>query len=81
MRHSKIDLTMTLYTDPRLLDVAGALDTLPSLPLTGGSEREAVRATGTDGEANLLPGTGSNLVAPTFDKSRATLSFLEDVHR
>jgi integrase len=35
MRHSKIDMTMNLYTDPRLLDVRGALDALPSLPLQG----------------------------------------------
>jgi integrase len=33
MRHSTIDLTMTTYTDARLLDVAGALDVLPQLPL------------------------------------------------
>lgn len=31
MRHSTIQLTMNLYTDPRLLDVASALDALPSL--------------------------------------------------
>ena len=34
LRHSTIDLTMNVYTDPRLLDVAGALDALPALPLT-----------------------------------------------
>ncbi len=33
MRHSTIELTMNTYTDPRLLDVAGALEALPSLPL------------------------------------------------
>ena len=33
MRHSKIDLTMNVYTDPRLLDVAGAIAALPDLPL------------------------------------------------
>ena len=33
MRHADIKLTMGIYTDPRLLDVAGALDALPSLPL------------------------------------------------
>src|SRR5262249_7966415 len=37
MRHSKIDLTMNVYTDPALLDVRGALDALPALPLTGGT--------------------------------------------
>jgi len=51
MRHSTIDLTMNVYTDPRLLDVAGALDALPSLPLDGGPQPEAAtaKATGTDG--------------------------------
>lgn len=33
MRHSTIDLTMQVYTDPRLLDVEAALDVLPALPL------------------------------------------------
>jgi len=33
MRHSKLELTMNVYTDPRLLDVRGALDVLPALPL------------------------------------------------
>ncbi len=34
MRHSKIDLTMNVYTDPRLLDVQGAVESLPSLSVT-----------------------------------------------
>src|SRR5262249_14680041 len=60
MRHSKIDLTMTVYTDPKLLDVRGALDTLPALPLEGDqAEGEAVQATGTDG-------TGARTLAPTL---------------
>ncbi|MGH7226201.1 MAG: tyrosine-type recombinase/integrase, partial [Gemmataceae bacterium] len=63
MRHSKIDLTMTVYTDPRLLDVRAALDALPSLPLDNGErEWDAVAATGTDG--NILPARGANPVAP-----------------
>jgi integrase len=33
MRHKSIDMTMRVYTDPRLLDVAGALGALPDLPL------------------------------------------------
>src|SRR5262249_12489199 len=33
MRHSDIKLTMNVYTDPKLLDVRGALDALPALPL------------------------------------------------
>ena len=38
MRHSKIDLTMNVYTDPKLLDVAGAMEALPSLPLGDGPQ-------------------------------------------
>jgi integrase len=49
MRHSKLDLTMNVYTDPRLLDVRGALDALPVLPLDG-ADREAPRGMGTEGE-------------------------------
>jgi integrase len=37
MRHSRIELTMNLYTDPALLDVAGAINSLP----TFGTRREA----------------------------------------
>ncbi len=53
MRHSSIDLTMNTYTDPKLLDVYGALDTLPSLNLDAApsTERNTMRATGTDDQA------------------------------
>jgi integrase len=44
MRHSSLDLTMSVYTDPKLLDVAGALGVLPELPLDGAS----LSPTGTD---------------------------------
>lgn len=47
LRHSTLELTMQHYTDPRLLDVAGALATLPALP-TAAAPPEAARATGTD---------------------------------
>jgi hypothetical protein len=33
MRHSTLELTMNTYTDPRRLDVAGALEVVPKLPL------------------------------------------------
>jgi integrase len=35
MRHSTLDLTMNVYTDPQLLDVAGALERLPELKVNG----------------------------------------------
>lgn len=46
MRHSKIDLTMNVYTDPKLLDVAGAMDSLPTRDLNAdpSNERNAMRA-------------------------------------
>jgi integrase len=47
LRHSTLELTMQHYTDPRLLDVAGALAALPALP-TASVPPESARATGTD---------------------------------
>jgi hypothetical protein len=44
MRHSDPSLTAKVYTDPKLIDVAGAVASLPDLPL-GKVERTAtVRA-------------------------------------
>jgi integrase len=52
MRHSNPTLTANVYTDQKLLDVQGALDALPSLPLNAGPtvEQERARATWTDGQ-------------------------------
>jgi hypothetical protein len=67
VRHSKIDLTLTVYTDPRLLDVRGALDALPALPLRGDrGEAEATWRTGTDALPNR---TVAPAAAPTADPS------------
>ena len=41
MRHSSLDLTMNLYTDPGLLDVAGAQEALPELPLEDVAQDDA----------------------------------------
>jgi integrase len=51
MRHSDIRLTMGVYTDPKLLDVRGALDALPPLPL-GGTGVDLAEAMGTGGKAS-----------------------------
>jgi hypothetical protein len=49
MRHSSIDLTMNVYTDPRVLDVAAAMDSLPSLPLEASFPQPQLQvATGTE---------------------------------
>jgi len=73
MRHSSIDLTMNTYTDPRLLDVAGAVEALPALPLSGGTQesRNTVRATGTEDSiaSPLVP-----VLVPATDKPRVLQS-------
>jgi integrase len=51
MRHSSPELTANVYTDARLLDVAGAVSALPALPL---ADLDAVAATGTDGLCSSL---------------------------
>jgi hypothetical protein len=76
MRHSSIDLTMNVYTDPRLLDTHAAVESLPALPLNyqPGREREVVKATGTDGKAvrTLAP-----MLAPNSD-NRCKLGTIPD---
>jgi integrase len=79
MRHSSIDLTMNVYTDPRVLDVAGALDALPTLSLGAKpSDRQRNVATGTDDRRiDTVQPVGNRvalLVAPTSDKSCISLA-------
>ncbi len=64
MRHSTIDLTMNIYTDPKLLDIQGAIESLPNLSLHGDDGR-TIAATGTDGDGfplvpPLVPELGGN---------------------
>jgi integrase len=44
MRHSSIGLTMNVYTDPTLLDAAGAMAALPELRLGGEGRADVGRA-------------------------------------
>ena len=83
MRHSKLELTMNTYTDPRLLDVGGAVEQLPELPLR--PERERARATGTEDAgppltALLTYGNGkpshSRTVSDNFASERGALELL-----
>ncbi len=68
MRHSDMNLTMNTYTDPKLLDIAGAVEALPWFPLDGGAtlEPDAARATGTDGSSSSQ---FAPEFAPTPDKA------------
>jgi hypothetical protein len=76
MRHADIGLTMGVYCDPRLLDVRGALDALPTLALdaepTG--QANAMKRTGTD-DAPLAP-----TLAPTLDNRGTRLSITDKVN-
>ncbi len=77
MRHSDIRLTMGVYTDPRLLDIRGALDALPTLSLRGDETGPAVvRATGTAGQARTVAPTPDNSVQA---RSKPVLPFTDDV--
>ena len=72
MRHSDIDLTMQVYTDPKLLDVRGAVESLPQLPLADTTELIKQAATGTDGvqhSRKFAPG-----FAPESDVQVQTMS-------
>ncbi len=66
MRHSKIDLTMNVYTDPRLLDVAGAMESLPELPLTD-RRPEANNHLAATGTTDPSPCPLAPLLAPPTD--------------
>jgi integrase len=44
MRHSDPKLTAVTYTDPKLLDMAGAVEALPALPLNAGGECRHLQA-------------------------------------
>ena len=66
LRHSSIDLTMNAYTDPRVLDVAGALDSLPALPLDAKHvEHKQNVATGTH-NTRAMEQPGLHQLAPTL---------------
>jgi hypothetical protein len=62
-------MTMQVYTDPKLLDVRGALDALPSLPLGTGDDHIELAMTGTDDQQSLAP-----TLAPDWCKRTTPLS-------
>ncbi|MCO6438532.1 MAG: site-specific integrase [Phycisphaerae bacterium] len=61
MRHTDARLTTRIYTDPRLLDTAAAINALPRLvPSSDDREVDQKRATGTDDIAASVAGSKSN---------------------
>jgi len=75
MRHSTIDLTMNVYTDPKLLDVAGAMEALPALPLNASPLQQA-KATGT---CDSVPLPLAPVLAPTTGKPCTLQSIVDKV--
>lgn len=55
MRHTDTRLTMNVYTDPRIFDLAGAVEMLPNLPADA-PQTETAKATGTDGSEAVAVG-------------------------
>jgi integrase len=53
MRHTDLRLTMLTYTDPRIFDLAGAVEKLP-INLTTPTNTQAAQATGTDDKRQKL---------------------------
>ena len=70
MRHSRIDLTMNIYTDPTLLDVAGAIGSLPNVRPSNPRTSDGLKVTGT----NNAPRTVAPTVAPATVKTCQTMS-------
>ena len=65
MRHSSIDLTMNVYTDPRLLDVQGAVESLPHISTTADPNENRQRIA--VGAENLSPSSVAVPVAVPAD--------------
>ena len=60
MRHTDMRLTMNVYTDPHIFDLAGAVEKLPTLP-AGPSQPQTARATGTDGATAAIAGRSESV--------------------
>ncbi len=86
MRHSTPTLTANIYTDPRLLDVHGAVEALPMLSLTMTRQEapEVMRATGTTGTLDsqlvpvLVPTSGKPCLLMAYTGTHATQSECDD---
>ena len=68
MRHSSIDLTMNVYTAPRLLDVQGAVESLPHISTTADPTENRQRLAA--GAENFTPSTVAVPVAVPTDFPR-----------
>jgi len=67
MRHSSLDLTMNVYTDPRLLDVQGAVESLPEFTVTNDPNENRQRIAA--GAETFVPSAVTPTVTPAADFS------------
>ena len=77
LRHSNINLTMSTYTDARLLDTAEAVERLPSLTIAKESLRMVAPKTGKEGQIRSIGdhSQGSQADTPETTKPRKTQGF------
>jgi hypothetical protein len=87
MRHSDPKLTANVYTDPVLLDIAGAIESLPDLPIDAGGDKEEAKATGTEDPDPwrilapiLAPKSGLPSTTESFSDKSLVDSRKNDVH-
>jgi len=72
MRHSSLELTMNVYTDPRLLDVQGAVESLPEFTVTNDPNENRQRIAA--GAETLQPSAVTPTVLPAADFSSVSQS-------
>ena len=65
MRHTDLRLTMKVYTDPRIFDLAGAVEKLP-LNFSDTPNADSARATGTQGKTSV-PGRTESAPSPSAE--------------
>jgi hypothetical protein len=83
MRHTDLRLTMKVYTDPHIFDLAGAVEKLP-ITLGTANEAQAAQATGTDDkpvQQNQQSGDhGANRVATATLDRRSVITIGDADH-
>jgi len=85
MRHSNIALTMTTYTDSRLLDTSAAVESLPSYPLGADAPTDAPNAGNQGTSASIADHSGQfadgRLLDQSTKKPRESRGFVDAAER
>ncbi len=78
MRHSSIDLTMNVYTDPRLLDVQGAVESLPSMSDTSDPAQNRQRMAAGAESLVAMPVAITSIIPSVSQSTAVTLDAFRD---